>query len=63
MNLLTLDEIAQLWKVNREFARKRIVKLPEFPDPAPGSTRKKPRWREPEVHAFLSGAHQTAHES
>lgn len=51
--LLTLDDIAERWKVKREQARRYIVRLPEFPDPVPGSTRKNRRWRESEVLAFL----------
>jgi predicted DNA-binding transcriptional regulator AlpA len=52
--LLTLEEIARLWKVTREHARRYIVRLPEFPEPAPGSTRKNQRWRQSEVLAFLN---------
>jgi hypothetical protein len=61
--LLTLDDIAKLWKVRREFARRYIVRRPGFPDPAPGSTRKNLRWREPDIHAFLLGSHENAHQS
>ena len=52
-DLMTLDDIANLWKCTREHARRYIVKLPEFPQPAPGSTRKNQRWRKTEVLEFL----------
>jgi hypothetical protein len=52
-DLMTLEDIAALWKVKREHARRYIVKLPEFPDPAPGSTRKNQRWRSDQVLEFL----------
>ena len=51
--LLTLDDIAALWKVSREHARRYIVSLPEFPDTAPGSTRKNRRWRADQVAEFM----------
>lgn len=52
-DLLTLDDIAARWKVTRIYAQRYLVKLPEFPEPAPGSTRKHPRWRESDVKAFI----------
>lgn len=55
-DLLTPDDIARLWKVDRDYALRYLVKKPEFPDPAPGSTRKKKRWRAGDVLAFLSGS-------
>lgn len=60
-DLLTLDDIAQLWHVKREQARRRLVKLPEFPDPAPGSTRKNQRWKAQDVQAFLNQEPAQAH--
>lgn len=53
-DLLTPDDIARLWKVSRDYAMRYLVKKPEFPDPAPGSTRKNPRWRAADVLAYLS---------
>lgn len=53
-DLMTLDDIAKLWKVSTEHARRYLVRLPEFPEPAPGSTRKNRRWRASDVQAFLS---------
>lgn len=61
-DLMTLDDIARLWKVNRERARRHIVRLPEFPDPVPGSTVKNRRWRDAEVLAFLGVSHENAHD-
>lgn len=54
-DLLDLDDIAALWKIEREQARRKLVKLPEFPDPAPGSTRKNKRWRASDINQFLTG--------
>lgn len=54
-DLLTLDDVADLWKVERDYARRYLTKLPEFPDPAPGSTRKQPRWRLEDVLTFMHG--------
>jgi len=51
--LLTLDDIAALYKVSRWQARDNIVKAPGFPAYAPGTTWKKPRWLASEVRAFL----------
>ena len=58
-DLLTLDDIAKLWKVTRDHARRYLVRLPEFPNPAPGSTRKNQRWKAQEVQRFLAGREQT----
>jgi hypothetical protein len=54
-DLMTLDDIAQRWQIKREQARRNLVKLPTFPDPAPGSTRKQPRWRSADIEQFLAG--------
>lgn len=54
-DLMTLEDIARMWKVTREHARRYIVRLPEFPDPAPGSTRKNQRWLAREVQRFIQG--------
>lgn len=58
-DLMTLDDIAELWRVKREHARRHLVKLPEFPEPAPGSTRKNQRWKAEDVRSFLIGNQQT----
>ena len=54
-DLLTLDDIAARWQVARDYARRYLVKRPEFPEPAPGSTRKNPRWLARDIEQFLSG--------
>jgi predicted DNA-binding transcriptional regulator AlpA len=51
--LLTIDDIAQLYQVSRWHARDNIVKAPDFPKIAPGTTWKKPRWVASEVRDFL----------
>ena len=51
--LLTLDDIAGIYKVSRWQARDEIVKRPGFPDIAPGTTWKKPRWLSSDVWSFL----------
>lgn len=53
--LMSLEDVAELWKITRERARRYLVKLPEFPDEAPGSTRKNRRWRRADVMACLAG--------
>lgn len=58
--LLNLDDIAARWKVEREYARRYLVKRPGFPDPAPGSTRKQPRWRASDVDQFINGEEEHA---
>lgn len=60
--ILDLDDIAALWKVPRDYARDTLTKLPEFPEPAPGSSKKFPRWRERDVHAFLGLAEEAEDE-
>lgn len=59
-DLLDLSDIAVRWKVTPDYARRYLTKLPEFPDPAPGSTRKNPRWRESDVDAFIKGETESA---
>lgn len=51
--ILTIEDIASLYKVTRERARDNIVKQPGFPDLAPGSTWRQPRWVASEVRAFI----------
>jgi hypothetical protein len=54
-DLLDLNDIAARWKVKREYAQRYLVKRPEFPEPAPGSTRKLPRWRVQDIERFIRG--------
>lgn len=51
--LLTLDDIAQLYRCSRRHARDVITKLVGFPENAPGATRGKPLWLRAEVRGFL----------
>lgn len=51
---MTLEDIAAMWKAKREWVQRYLVKRPEFPTPAPGSTRKNPRWRSEDVRRFLN---------
>ncbi len=51
--LLTIDDIAALYKVQRRTARDEVVKSPGFPQHAPGTSWKKPRWLASEVMRFL----------
>ena len=52
MQMMSLDDIAAMWQVTRDYARDVLVKQEGFPDPAPGSTRKFQRWRQADVLAF-----------
>lgn len=58
--LLTLDDIAELYKVSRWQARDSVVKSEGFPPIAPGTTWKKPRWLASDVRRFLR---RRSHES
>ena len=51
--ILTLEDIASMYKVGRERARDTIVKQPGFPPIAPGSTWRLPRWVGVEVRAYI----------
>ncbi len=53
--MMSVEDIAALWKCEREYARDVLVKKPGFPAPAPGSTRKFQRWSKQAVLVFLSG--------
>jgi len=54
IELLTVDDIAKLYKVEPHTARDKIIKTPGFPDPAPGSTVRSRRWLASDVHAFVT---------
>jgi hypothetical protein len=53
--MMSVEDIAALYKCERDYARDVIVKLDGFPDPAPGSTRKFKRWLRRAVVAFIEG--------
>ena len=50
--MMSVEDIAALWKVPREYARDVLVKIDGFPTPAPGSTRKFQRWLRRDVLRF-----------
>ena len=53
--MMSIDDIAAMWKVPRDYARDVLVKKEGFPEPAPGSTRKFQRWLRRDVVAFARG--------
>ena len=52
--LLTLDDLANLYRCTRRHVRDVVVKRSEFPKIAPGSTERNPLWVRIEVRAFLN---------
>lgn len=53
--MMSVEDIAALWKVPRDYARDVLVKQEGFPAPAPGSTRKFQRWLRVDVEQFALG--------
>lgn len=53
--MMSVEDIAALWKVPRDYARDVLVKQDGFPPVAPGSTRKFQRWRRQDVVRFIEG--------
>lgn len=51
--LLTIDDIAAMYRCSRRHARDVITKLVGFPEFAPGSTQRHPLWLRKEVREFL----------
>ena len=51
--LMTIQDIADLYRCSYNTARDMKVKLIGFPDPVPGSSVRKPLWLRSEVRAFL----------
>ena len=51
--LMTIQDIADLFRCNYRTARDVKVKLVGFPQPAPGSSLRIPLWLRSEVRAFL----------
>jgi hypothetical protein len=51
--LLTLKDIAELYRCSYRHARDVITKLVGFPELAPGSTGRHPLWLRIEVQAYL----------
>jgi hypothetical protein len=53
IELLTIEDIAALYKVSHYKARDQVVRVPGFPTPAPGSTARSRRWLASDVEAFI----------
>jgi hypothetical protein len=53
--MMSIEDIAAMWKVPKLYARDVLVKQEGFPSPAPGSTRKFQRWLRSQVEAFARG--------
>lgn len=53
--LLTIDQVADLYQCSRSRARDHIVKLPGFPAPAQGTTAGRRLWFRRAVVAFMAG--------
>jgi len=51
--LLTLSEIAEMYRCSRRHARDVITKMVGFPVIAPGSTPRNPLWIRAEIRAFI----------
>jgi predicted DNA-binding transcriptional regulator AlpA len=51
MNLLTIDDIAEMFKLSRTYTLNVIVKQPNFPQPVIGV--RKPRWDSSAVNKHL----------
>jgi hypothetical protein len=54
-DLLTLADIAEIYRVNYRTARDVITKKRSFPEPIPGSTKKKPLWLRETIKAYVRG--------
>lgn len=58
--LLTLDDIATMYRISRTHARDTLTKKPGFPPRVPGSTRARPLWlRESIMEYMRSSPHQS----
>jgi hypothetical protein len=57
IELLDLNDIAEMYRVPRRHARDFIVKQPNFPAPVPGSSGRFQRWSATEVRAFINRRH------
>jgi MarR-like DNA-binding transcriptional regulator SgrR of sgrS sRNA len=51
-DLLTLEDIARMWRCSTRHARDTLVKMPGFPPPAPGSGSRHRVWLSKEVREF-----------
>lgn len=51
-DLMTLEDIASMWRCSLRHARDVLVKMPGFPAPAPGSRVRNRVWNREEIEAF-----------
>ena len=54
-DLLTINDIADMYKCSLRHARERVVRHPGFPAPVPTSTPRNRRWMKVHVLRYLSG--------
>ena len=54
-DLLTLENIAEIYRVTYRTARDVVTKRRGFPKPVPGSTKKKPLWLRETIEAYVRG--------
>ncbi len=59
MTLLTVDDIAELLKLSRDYVRDRLVKSAEFPRPAIVLSQKNRRWEKSDVESWVSKSKQS----
>lgn len=53
--LLTLEDVARMWKCSMRHARDVLVRSAGFPQPAPGSTARHRVWLAEKVREFARG--------
>lgn len=58
MNLLTIDDIASMFRVDRRTVADRWIHRPDFPAPAFAPTRRTRRWERDQVIAWARPAGQ-----
>lgn len=57
--ILSLDDIASMYRVSRRYARDFLTKQPGFPPQAAGSTKKNPVWLEDALRSYMRGESRT----
>lgn len=53
MELLTLDDIAAMYKCSKVYARDKLVKRPGFPRPSLALSQKMRRWLRDDVESWI----------
>lgn len=51
--ILTIDDIAEMYKVKRTYARDKVVSRPDFPRPSLALSQKMKRWNREDVERWL----------